>query len=124
MLNVFGYNKETGVEKTQRLIKLLKELYDITFVGELPHQLVFQFPYDMKDNSLNYKWFTVSDNGGELNVNLINSDDITRSVAYSTSPSTSVETMAYRVSQAAYSKNVDYALKLDEVLEVRTEIMY
>ena len=122
-INIFGRNKNNGIEKTNLLIKLLGDTYGFKFVGELYNGLVFEFPFDMDNNSLNHKVFYVCDNGGELNINLINGENECVSAAYATTPKTSVETMAYRVSKCAYREPIDYSFNLCLVLENRTEII-
>lgn len=102
-VNLFGWIGH-GIEATQRTLATLQAHWSVKVVMQDNNIIVVEHPRSSD-------WFTLSDNGGEVNVERINHSDEMRSM-----PSTSnaflltAETMAWRIWCAMDGKEVDWSV--------------
>ncbi len=64
-------------------------------------------------------WYTLVDNGGELNIEKINFGNSIRSIPYYHTPPITIGTMVYRVLAAMRGEEVDYNLAVDLLDDTR-----
>ena len=99
--NVFGrLRKETNERCTNRLIVSLDHWYNLRYIGYALGSLIFEVRSGT-GHPWAGRWFTVCDNGGELNLQIINREETTLGLPYTHSSQVlTVETMAYRIALA------------------------
>jgi hypothetical protein len=83
-----------GAATTLRTIETLVAYYNIKLVAHLENFIIIELPF-----SHQYSWYTLCDNGGEVNVEKINFLESLISVGYSSTqqPALAAEMMAYRI---------------------------
>jgi hypothetical protein len=105
-INLFGH-RENGLNITAKVLRLLEHFgHDFKVIGSALDTIILQGGYSLK-----YRWFSICDNGGEINVAKINSDALPVSVATEcalapTPPN--AETVALRLSDAILGRPIDY----------------
>jgi hypothetical protein len=108
-----------GDDATARTLAALDEFYNVSKVGSMGETIVVQFPYNQESPDLNGVWFSICDNGGEINVEPINQPaqlqkyypdgPIIRSMPYtSTLKNITAEVMAYRIFKSMIGENPDW----------------
>jgi hypothetical protein len=121
-INLFGH-RENGLNITAKVLRLLEHFgHDFKVIGSALDTIIIQGGY-----SLQYRWFSLCDNGGEINVGKINAGELPVSVATEcalapTPPN--AETVALRLSDAILGRPIDYENvetdgSLDCILEPR-----
>lgn len=98
-------DKATNLELTRETLSYL-EGQGVRVVGFLPKCIILE---------KGWRWFTLADNGGEINVEPINHPEEMRSIPYtSTGRALDTLTMAYRLLKAMSGAKIDYNWLADE----------
>lgn len=104
--NLYGHSTN-GTAATLRTIETLVAYCNIKLVAHLENFIIIELPF-----SHQYAWYTLCDNGGEVNVEKINFLESLISVGYSSTqqPALAAEMMAYRIWCACTGQRIDYEL--------------
>ena len=100
MSNLYGWcSLETNHKATRETLELLAEQGGKT-IADMEHFIVVKY---------NDRWYTLCDNGGEINVEAVNLTETLRSVPYISNADTlTTGTMLYRLLAAMRGEEIDY----------------
>lgn len=108
-VNLFG-RLGHGLAATERVLLTLHVFWNVKVVTQGDGMIVVQHPYKMGNSELSYALFSLSDNGGEVNVERINHSEEMRSIPSSSSKYLlTAETMAWRIWCAMTGEETDWA---------------
>ena len=108
--NIFTW-KNDGEKKTTRFMLALSNHFGVKQVGNAGGDIIVTLPYK-RNPEIEYtpgEWFTLCDNGGEINVEPINHEERMRSIPYTSNEiQLTCESMAWRVWCAMTGQEIDW----------------
>jgi len=116
---LFGYlTPQDNKEATRRCMLALKKYYGVESEAEISGGFYVQLPFFNKATRSpsqrgewnSYEIFTITDNGGEINVEPVNHQERMRSIPYTSQFfRLTAETIAYRLFCAMSNQEIDYS---------------
>lgn len=99
-----------GLAETQRLITLLIRGNGFEYLAECKGCILMELPFRCQDPlGLSRRWIFLADNGGEINIGLINGTDNPPSIPTTWhSSNLNAETVQYRILAALNREPIDY----------------
>jgi hypothetical protein len=94
-------------EATARCLLALNAFWNIRTIGHVQHEVIAEMPF-VVGGKHNYAWVRLGDNGGEINVEYINSGDTVSVPTTSNRCELTAETVAYRIAMTLKGEPVEY----------------
>ncbi|NIV38010.1 MAG: hypothetical protein GWN58_53930 [Anaerolineae bacterium] len=101
--NLVGWS-QAGPELTDLILGRLEEFWNISVVHRFETEIIVEY---------GNRWYAVFDNGGEIDVDLINVEHLRPSVPTETNPRIDTDTTAYRLAQVIKQQPIDWEYRLD-----------
>jgi hypothetical protein len=114
---VYGKTEAESLQQSWDVLQCLSLFYGIEFQCILKGANVVSHKPENQD-----RYWSLSDNGGEINVELINSNMRVISVP-TDSNKFYVETIAYRIMCAITDREIDWNLRVEKIITLRDEML-